>query len=95
MRKYETMYIIDPDFDEEATKQLIEKFKGVIEEKGGKIEEVDEWGKRRLAYPVHDRREGYYVLMHFEAAPEAVIDLERVFKITIGVLKYLIVKKDK
>jgi len=94
MRSYETLYIVDPDLEEEAIKGLVTKFKSLIEEHGGTVQEIDEWGKRKLAYPINHRREGYYVLMNFEAEPEAVLDLERVFKITSGLMRYLIVRKD-
>lgn len=93
MRDYETLYIVDSSLETDAIKQLVDKFKGVIEEKGGSVQEIDEWGKRRLAYPIDHHREGYYVLMNFNAEPDAAQDLERVFKITGGLMRYLIVKK--
>lgn len=95
MTKYETVYIIDTEQENDAIKELIEKFKGVVEEKGGQVSEIEEWGKRRLAYPIANRREGYYVLMNFEADPEAVQDLDRVFRITSGLIRHIIVKKEK
>jgi small subunit ribosomal protein S6 len=95
VRQYETMFIIDPDFETDAINELVEKFKGLIQDQGGQIDGVDEWGKRRLAYPINDRREGYYFLINFTASPETAQDLERVFKITNGLLRYLIVKKEK
>jgi small subunit ribosomal protein S6 len=55
---------------------------------------VDEWGKKRLAYEVNDQKEGYYVLMHFSAEPEFPTELERIYKITEGILKYLIVRRE-
>lgn len=95
MRKYETVYILDAGLDADATKELVEKFKGIIEAQGGQIESIDEWGKRRMAYSINDKREGYYVLMNYEASPETVGDLERIFKITDGLVRYLIINKDK
>lgn len=95
MRQYETMYIVDPEFEEDALKEVIEKFKSLIEQSGGQVDEIDEWGKRRLAYPINDRREGYYVLMNFKANPETAQDLERVYKITNGLMRYLIINKEK
>jgi len=95
VRQYETMFIVDPNFETDAVKELVEKFKGLIQDQGGQIAEIDEWGKRRLAYPINDRREGYYFLMNFTANPETAQDLERVYKITNGLMKYLIVKKEK
>jgi len=95
MRQYETIYIISPELDSDAVKELVEKFKGVVENNGGQVTEIDEWGKRRLAYPIKDRREGYYVLMNFTGEAAAARDLERVYKITNGLLRYLIINKDK
>ena len=95
MRQYETIFIVDPEFETDAIKELVEKFKGLVEHQGGQVTEVDEWGKRRLAYPINDRREGYYFLMNFTANPETAQDLERVYKITNGLMRYLIIKKEK
>ena len=89
MNKYECLYAIVPELNEEETKSVIEKFNGVITANGGMIENVDEWGKRRLAYPINDLAEGYYVLMNMEVKPEFPAELERVMKITDGVLRCL------
>ncbi|TZE80847.1 30S ribosomal protein S6 [Calorimonas adulescens] len=91
MRAYEAMYIIDPDIDEENRQKLIERFKGIVEGKG-ELVKLDEWGRRRLAYPINKKNEGYYVLMNFNSDANAQIELERVFKITDGVMRYMIVK---
>ena len=87
--------IVDPEFEEKALKEVIEKFKNLIEQSGGQVDEIDEWGKRRLAYPINDQMEGYYVLMNFKANPETAQDLERVYKITNGLMRYLIINKEK
>ena len=84
--KYEVLYIIDPAQGEEGIAALVEKFKAMVEAEGTVIS-VDEWGKRRLAYLVNDLAEGYYVLMTFECKPEFPAELERVMKITEGVLR--------
>ncbi len=89
--KYETIFIISPELDEEATKALVEKFTGLITENGGAVDSVNEWGKRRLAYPINDLTEGYYVLVNFTAAHDFPAELDRVFNITDGVLRSLIV----
>ncbi|WP_289128990.1 30S ribosomal protein S6, partial [uncultured Clostridium sp.] len=81
MRKYETIFILHPSFDEEAVKANIEKFQGVIENGGGKVENVDFWGKRKLAYEINKVNEGYYTLINFEANPELPKELDRVFRI--------------
>lgn len=93
MNKYEAMYIINPTLDEESTKAIIEKFKGIVEA-NGVPEALEEWGRKRLAYEVQDQKEGYYVLMHFEAPADFPAELERNFKITEGVMKYLVTRKD-
>lgn len=95
MRKYETLYIIQPILEEEAVKALVERFSALITEQGGQVEKVDEWGKRRLAYPIDDFREGYYVLMNFSSDADTPQELERVFKITDGVIRYLIIREDE
>ncbi|NPV42579.1 MAG: 30S ribosomal protein S6 [Firmicutes bacterium] len=95
MRNYETLFIIDPNLDEEAIKNLIEKFKGLIETNGGEITNLDEWGKRRLAYKVENLTEGYYVLINFKGEPAVAQDLERVFKITEGIVRYLIIRNEE
>lgn len=95
MRKYEVMYIIRPDLDQEATKGLVEKFQNVITNNGGEIEKVEEMGKRRLAYEIEDFTEGHYVLIYFNAEAGLIAELERVLRITDGVIRYLIVKSGK
>ena len=87
--KYEALYIINPQVTEEETKALVEKFKAMVEAEGTLIA-IDEWGKRRLAYLIDDLAEGYYVLMTFEAKPELPAELDRVMKITEGIMRCLI-----
>ena len=86
--KYEVLYIIDATIGEEATAALVEKFKAMGEAEGT-LTNIDEWGKRRLAYPINDMAEGYYVLMNMETKPEFPAELERVMKITEGVMRCL------
>ena len=87
--KYELMYIINPNLAEDETAALVEKFKAMVEAEGT-LTEVNEWGKRRLAYPIEDLNEGYYVLMTFESKPELPAELDRVMKITDGIMRCLI-----
>ena len=87
--KYEALYIINAQLGEEETKALVEKFKAMVEAEGTLIA-IDEWGKRRLAYLIDDMAEGYYVLMTFEAKPELPAELDRVMKITEGIVRCLI-----
>lgn len=90
MNQYEVMYVIDTAIDETARTNLISRFSDLVVKNGGKVDRVDEWGKRRLAYPVNDLMEGYYVLMTMDAKPEFPAELDRVFKITEGVMRSLI-----
>ncbi|CDC12925.1 MAG: 30S ribosomal protein S6 [Clostridium sp.] len=90
---YETMVVFSVANGEEAAQPLVEKFKALIEA-NGTLESVDEWGKRKLAYLINDEPEGYYVLFNYQAAPEFPAELDRIFKITDGVLRSLIVKKN-
>ncbi|MFO7637461.1 MAG: 30S ribosomal protein S6 [Clostridia bacterium] len=92
MRKYEAIFIIDNTLEEEVQKSIIEKIKAEIESDGGTVDKVDEWGKRRLAYPIQFKNEGYYVLIEFSAGPEVPLLLERQYRITEGIMKGLIVK---
>ena len=89
MAKYETMLITSATLDEEATAALVGKFKSLIEA-NGTIDAIDEWGKRRLAYPINDETEGVYTVINFTSAPEFPAELDRVFKITEGVMRSLI-----
>ena len=86
--KYEVLYIIDADLGEEGINALVEKFKAMVEAEGTLLN-IDLWGKRRLAYLVNDKPEGYYVLMNFESKPEFPAEMERVMKITEGVMRCL------
>jgi len=95
MRKYETLFILHPSLDEEAVKANVEKFKGVIENGGGVVENIDAWGKRKLAYEIDKVGEGYYTLVNFSANPELPKELDRVFRITDSVIRHLIVNLEK
>ena len=90
--KYELVYIIDPDVDEEARKALIERFGAMIENNGGSVEKTDEWGKRHLAYPINDKVEGYYVLVNFSADPSVPKEIERNLGITESIMRYLVIR---
>ncbi len=88
--KYEVIYVIDPAVGEEGIAALVEKFSGIVGNYGT-VSSVDEWGKRRLAYPINDLVEGYYVYMTCEVSPDMPAELDRVFKITDGILRSIIV----
>ena len=90
--KYEVMYIINPNVGEEGIAALVEKFKALIEQ-NGTIVEMEEMGKRKLAYDINYQSEGYYLLVEFTCTPDFPAELERVYGITDGVLRSMIVKK--
>lgn len=92
--KYEVVYIIDPNQGEEAVAATVEKFKTLAEQHGSEVE-VEEWGKRRLAYAIDYKTEGYYVLMTFASGPAFPRELDRVLGITDGILRSMIVCKDE
>jgi len=91
---YEAVYILNPELSEEQIAALVEKFKAVVEA-NGTVSEIDEWGKRRLAYPINDLMEGYYVLMTFTAAPTVPAEMDRLFRINENVMRSMIVSKDQ
>ena len=91
-KKYEAMMVFSVVSGEESTNALVEKFKALISE-NGTIESVDDWGKRRLAYPINDEVEGYYVLVNFESTATFPAEFERVAKITDGVLRTMVIAK--
>lgn len=92
-RKYELVYILNPVIGEEAITATSEKIQALVES-SATIEKTDVWGRRRLAYEINDQKEGYYVLINFSAEGEFPKELERVLKITDGVMRYLVVRTD-
>ncbi|RJG23719.1 30S ribosomal protein S6 [Paenibacillus thiaminolyticus] len=90
MRKYELMYIIRPDIEQEAVQAAVDKFQGVISNEGGEITKHDVMGKRRLAYEIKKFRDGIYVLVNFTAQPAVVAELERQMKISDEVIRHLV-----
>ncbi len=93
MNKYESIIIINPSLEEEGLKSLIQKFSDLINT-DGKVESVEEMGKRKLAYEVKKNKEAYYVLINFEANPNLIAELERNYRITDDVIKFIVVKKE-
>lgn len=94
MNKYETVFIIDQKVEEEGIKGLIQKFSDLINS-DGKVEDVNEMGKRKLAYEIKKNKEAYYVAINFEANPSLIKELERVYRITDEVIKFIVVRKDE
>ena len=91
LNSYETLFAVDNSLGEDAVKSLVEKFTTLIAE-NGTVESVDEWGKRKLAYPINDKTEGYYVLVNFKSEGTFTLELERVFGITEGVLRSIVIR---
>ena len=87
--KYECMYILNPNLTEEETQAIVEKFKTLIEQ-NGTVDEMEEWGKRKLAYEINYLTEGYYVLVKFTSGPELPAELDRILGITDGVIRSLV-----
>ena len=95
MKAYETLFITSPLLLEEEQKAMTQKVLDVIATKGGEVENVDEWGKRRLAYEINDRTEGYYYLVDFKADGEFPKELDRQFRINENILRTIIIRKDE
>ena len=93
MRKYEGVIFFTPNADEEARNKIFERFKGIIETTG-KINNIDEWGMRKLAYEINDLKEGYYIVVKFEAENESINELDRVAKITEQVIRHMVVRDE-
>jgi len=94
VQKYEAMYIIHPTLEDEARAALTERFSGLVMQSGGNVEKIDDWGKRKLAYEIQDMTEGHYILMRFEADSGFPQELERNFKISEPIMRYLVVRTD-
>ena len=94
MNKYESVIIINPSVDEDKVKSLVDRFSDLIN-KNGKVEKVDTLAKKKLAYEVKKNREGIYVVFYFEAEPTLIAELERNYRITDEVIKFIVVKVEE
>ena len=94
MNKYESVVIINPNLEVEAIKALISKISDLINT-NGKVNSVEELGNKKLAYEIKKNKEGYYVVIKFEAKPELITELERVYRITDEVIKFIVVKEEE
>jgi small subunit ribosomal protein S6 len=92
MNQYEVMYVIDAALEDSARTELINRFSDLVTKNGGEVDRVDEWGKRRLAYAIQYKTEGYYVLMYIKAPAELPREIERNMQISDSVLRYLTVR---
>ena len=93
MKRYESIIIINPNQDDQGVKAIIDKFSDLIN-KIGKLKSVEEMGKRRLAYEIQKHREGIYILFNFDAQPDSIAELERNYRITDEIIKFIVVRKD-
>ena len=94
MRKYEIMYIIRPDIEEEAKTALVERFNKVLTDNGAEIAKVDEKGKKRLAYEINDYRDGYYVLINFSSDDQAINEFDRLAKFSDDIVRHMAIRED-
>ncbi|NLB61507.1 MAG: 30S ribosomal protein S6 [Clostridiales bacterium] len=95
MNKYESVYVINASIGDEAINGKVAKFNELIATNGGNVTKVDEWGKRRLAYPIDYVTEGYYVLINFEGDSELPKELERNFRIDESVIRFVVIRVDE
>jgi len=94
MKNYELMYILRADLEEEKQEAILERLRGIIEA-DGEIENVDDWGNRKLAYEIDKKNDGHYMLLNFKAGTDVPKELRRVLGITDGVMRVMVVKLDK
>lgn len=95
MKKYELLFLIDSSIENQEIEEVVAKFNDLIKANGGNVVEVNNWGKRKTAYEVNKKWEGFYFLINFEAPPELIKELERVLRIDERVMKFLVVKVDE
>jgi len=93
-RDYETTFVLKPDLEDEEKQTILKRVKDAISQHEGEVTEVDAWGKKQLAYEIKDYRSGDYTILEFNAKTTVVNELERIFKIMDGVLRYLVVRND-
>ena len=94
MKKYEVMYIIRPNIEDEAKKALVERFNNVLSDNGAELNESKEWGKRRLAYEINDFRDGYYMLLQVNSEAAAIQEFDRLAKISEDIIRHIVIKKE-
>ena len=90
MRNYELAFVVDPEVEDSSLPEIEEKVKGWVEATGGVISNVDRWGKRRLAYPIQKKNEGYYFILQLELPPQAGVEIEREMRLNEQILRYMI-----
>ncbi|MCY7781870.1 30S ribosomal protein S6 [Bacillus sp. FSL H8-0515] len=95
MRKYEVMYIIRPNIDDESKKAVIERFNNVLTSNGAEITGTKDWGKRRLAYEINDFRDGFYQIVNVQSEAAAVQEFDRLAKISDDIIRHIVVKEEE
>ncbi len=94
MRHYEIMIILDPNLEERTVQPSLDQFMKVVTDGGGKVEKTDIWGKRRLAYPIEKKPEGYYAVVDLTAEPNTVLELDRQLNLNEGILRTKVTRPD-
>jgi small subunit ribosomal protein S6 len=95
MRHYEIMIILDPNLEEKTVQPSLDQFMKVVTDGGGKVEKTDIWGKRRLAYPIEKKPEGYYAIVDLTAEPNTVLELDRQLNLNEGILRTKVTRPDQ
>ena len=95
MRDYELMIVFDPNLEDAATEAVTGRISGLVSQRGGNVVSTEAWGRRRLAYPIGRHRDGTYVLMRFQVDPAAVVDVERMLKLSEAVIRHLVVRNEQ
>jgi small subunit ribosomal protein S6 len=95
MNNYEVALIVRPDIEEEAQKELIEQLSQLLTADGGQVDRVEEWGRRRLAYPIKKVNEGYYYFIQGQFSTSVLPDLERIAKLSEDVLRHMVIRQEK
>jgi small subunit ribosomal protein S6 len=94
VREYELMVVLDPNLDESAIEALNTRIQNLVTQRGGTIESVEPWGRKRLAYPIGRYRDGVYILSRFQMPPNAAAEIERALKLTESVIRHLLVRAE-
>jgi small subunit ribosomal protein S6 len=94
LRDYELMVVLDPNLDDAAIEALNTRIQSLVTQRGGTIESMDNWGRRRLAYPIGRYRDGVYTLFRLQLPPNAAVEIERALKLTESVIRHLLVRAE-
>ena len=94
MRDYELMIVLDPNLDEAAIEAMNTRIQGLVTQRGGTVDNVDTWGRKRLAYPIGRFRDGFYILNRLQLPPAAATEIERALKLTESVIRHLLVRSE-